>query len=87
MIIALWCRYLELAGAPGNNYEIQDALGESLTSAAKDSIQRNSLSLLKIESVFGDLARSERFVATYLPLITRLRESGVEGAIRQLLQA
>ncbi len=87
MIIALWCRYLELAGTPGNNYEIQDAISEALTSAAKDSIHRDPLSFLNIESVFGDLVRSERFVATYLPLINRLRESGVEDAIRQLLHA
>jgi len=86
MILAAWCRYLELAGTPGHHYEIQDTMRVVLQEHAIASFGRDPLAFLKIETIFGDLVHSKRFVATYLPLIDALRKQGVETTIRDLDQ-
>jgi len=86
MIVAAWCRYLELAGTPGHEYEIQDNMRDVLHENAMASVSRDPLAFLKIETIFGDLVHSKRFVATYLSLINGLRKYGVEKTIRGLDQ-
>jgi mannitol 2-dehydrogenase len=83
-IIAAWCHYLELAGTEGHDWEILDALREDLVKGAKASNDEDPLAFLKIESVFGDLVRSKRFVKTYLPFIDNLRKLGVKAIIKNL---
>jgi mannitol 2-dehydrogenase len=86
LIVAAWCRYLEMAGTPGHNYEIQDKMGVVLHANAIDSVSGDPLAFLKIEIIFGDLVNSIRFVDTYLPIIDGIRKYGADKAIRKLDQ-
>jgi len=84
LIIATWCRYLELAGTPGFDYAIEDKLGSLLQERAYKSVHGDPLSFLKLETVFGRLAESQRFVATYCLVIESLRKYGINRTISGL---
>jgi len=84
LIVAAWCYYLELAGTSGHHYEIQDKMGGVLHDQALASRNGDPLAFLKIETVFGDLAHSKRFVRDYLLVIHSLRKYGTEQTIRNL---
>jgi mannitol 2-dehydrogenase len=83
LIIAAWCRYLELAGSEGYEYEVQDAMKDTLIEQAKSSVSLDPLAFLKIEAVFGDLASSTPFVEIYLEMIALVRKHGLEEAVRK----
>jgi mannitol 2-dehydrogenase len=85
LIIAAWCRYLELAGTSGNNFEIQDKMGSDLQACAKLSAgSSDPLAFLKFEPVFGNLVQSGLFVGTYLPVIESIRRCGIYDTITKL---
>jgi len=86
LIVAAWCRYLELAGTPGHNYEIVDKMGVVLQDNAIASISGDPLAFLKTETVFNDLVHSKRFVDIYLSIIDNIRKYGIDEAIRKLDQ-
>jgi mannitol 2-dehydrogenase len=83
-IIAAWCRYLELAESAGNNYQIEDKMAIVLRNNALASMTIDPLAFIKTEIIFGDLALSDRFVYTYLPIIDSLRKFGIEKTIWEL---
>ncbi len=85
-IVAAWCRYLEQAGTPGHTYEIQDAMKELLQKNALASVKTDPLAFIKIETLFGDLAKSERFVSSYLSIMDGLRKYGVDIVMRYIDQ-
>lgn len=85
LVVAMWCRYVELAGTPGHSFEVQDAIRNELIQAASDSIAGDHLSFLKVESVFGDLVHNERFVQKYIDMINKLRTTGIKETIRDIL--
>ncbi len=68
-LVAAWCRYLELGGTAGYSYEIQDSMKDLLQKNALASSKGDPLAFIKIETLFGDLAKSQRFVTTYLTLL------------------
>jgi mannitol 2-dehydrogenase len=76
-ILAAWCRYLELAGTSGYDYEVVDEMHMVLKEGAKASASDDKLEFLKISSVFGNLVHSKHFVKTYLSLIQNIRKHGV----------
>lgn len=84
VIVAAWCRYYELAGTPGHNYEIVDKMEDVLHNNALVSVSGDPLAFLKIETVFSDLVRSKRFVDTYLTIIDSVRKYGIAETIRNL---
>jgi mannitol 2-dehydrogenase len=86
VVIAGWCRYLELAGTTGHDYNIEDRMGVVLRKNAIASMSDDPLAFLKIESIFNDLVRSKRFVDTYLSVIESIREYGIAETIRNLNQ-
>src|ERR1035437_2596619 len=86
VVIAAWCRYLELAGTQGHDYDIEDKMGVVLRNNAIASISEDPLAFLKIETIFNDLVQSKHFVDTYLPIINSIRENGIEETIRKLKQ-
>ena len=81
VIVAVWCRYLELAGSPGCSFTIQDQMGTVLQESARASVSGDTLAFLKIEPVFGNLLHSDRFVETYLQAIDGIRKFGIERVI------
>jgi mannitol 2-dehydrogenase len=86
LVIAAWCRYLELAGTPGHNYTINDVMADVLRKGAIASAGADILAFLKIENVFGDLVNSDRFVDCYLTVIENIRKFGIVEAIRSSRQ-
>ena len=84
LILAAWCRYMELAGTSGYDYEVMDEMQAVLKEGAKASAGGDPLAFLKIKTVFGDLVNSKHFVDTYLVLIDSIREYGVTHTIGQL---
>jgi mannitol 2-dehydrogenase len=86
LIVAAWCRYLELAGTQGHKWEIVDKMGIVLQEGAIGSISGDPLAFLKIETVFDDLVHSKRFIDIYLPIINGIRKYGIEETIRKLDQ-
>jgi mannitol 2-dehydrogenase len=85
-IIAAWCRYLELAGTPGHTYEVQDSMKDLLQKNALASVKQDPLAFIKTTILFGDLAKSERFVSAYLGIIDGLRQYGVDIMMRYIDQ-
>jgi mannitol 2-dehydrogenase len=85
-IIAAWCRYLELAGTPGHTYDVQDSMKEMLQKNALASVKQDPLAFIKTTTLFGDLAKSERFVSAYLDIIDGLRKYGVDIMMRYIDQ-
>jgi mannitol 2-dehydrogenase len=77
LILAAWCRYLELAGTSGFDYEVVDEMQMVLKERAIASTGGDPLAFLKINAVFGDLVHSKHFVDTYLALIESIRKYGV----------
>jgi mannitol 2-dehydrogenase len=86
LVVAAWCRYLELAGDPDFNLNVQDKAGDVLLRTAGESLNSDPLAFLKNKEIFGDLVNSERFVNTYLKILDALRKYGIETAIRDLVQ-
>ena len=86
LVVATWCRYLELAGSPGYEYEIQDAMKQELVEKAKASMQADPLAFLRIKAIFGMLVHSKSFVETYLPIIEYLRNHGTAETLRNVLK-
>jgi mannitol 2-dehydrogenase len=86
LVVAAWCRYLELAGDPEFNLNVQDKAGDILLRTAGESLNSDPLAFLKNKEIFGDLVNSERFVNTYLKIIDVLRKYGIETTIRDLVQ-
>jgi mannitol 2-dehydrogenase len=86
LVIAAWCRYLELADTKGHDYEIEDKMGVVLRTEALASISDDPLAFLKIETIFNDLTRSKRFVDTYLLIMNSIRKNGIAETIRNLNQ-
>ena len=87
LVLATWCRYLEVAGSAGYDYEVQDAMKEELVEKAKASMNADPLAFLKIQTIFGQLSHSGPFIETYLPLIDSLRKHGPAECIKDVLKA
>ncbi|MCK5465335.1 MAG: mannitol dehydrogenase family protein, partial [Bacteroidales bacterium] len=84
LIVAAWCHYSERAGTQGYTYEIEDGMWDMLRQGAIDSASGDPLAFVRIDTIFGNLAHSDRFVETYIPLINSLRDNGIEFVIRQV---
>ena len=81
LILAAWCHYLEIAGLPAYNFDVQDDMKKTLIKEASASVQGDPLSFLKIKSIFGNLAASEGFSAQYLFFLNKIRKDGIAKAI------
>ncbi len=84
LVVAAWCRYLEVAGTPGYNYTIDDKMATTLQTEARASMSNDPMAFLKIRPIFGDLVNSKQFVETYLHLIDTIRRSGIKKTIEEL---
>ncbi len=85
-IIAAWCWYLELAGTTGHTWDIEDSMKELLHKNALASVKEDPLAFIKTETLFGDLALSERFATAYLSIIDGFRKYGAEIVMRYIDQ-
>ncbi len=83
LVIAAWCYYSDKqVNQNGKPVEIIDAMQSKLHDGAKESAT-NPLAFIRLESLFGGLAKNERFEASYTSLLQELYQ-GV--AIKKLMQ-
>ena len=86
LVVASWCRCLELDGTPGCDFAMQDQMIGALKEKAKASSEGDPLAFLKIEIIFGNLVSSRRFIDTYLPVIDSIHKQSIEKTIRDIVQ-
>lgn len=84
LMIASWCRYLELVGTEGCEFEVQDEMSSVLIANAKASAQSDELAFIKMHNIFGNLVNDTRFRELYLSVIKGLRSSGIANTIQTL---
>uniref|UniRef100_UPI00356737C8 mannitol dehydrogenase family protein n=1 Tax=Pontiella sp. TaxID=2837462 RepID=UPI00356737C8 len=74
LVIAAWCYYSDKGlSRHGVELEIVDEMKEELHQAAMGT-EDDVLSFLRIEDIFGDLAKNERFTALYTQMVKALYE-------------
>jgi mannitol 2-dehydrogenase len=83
-MLAAWCRTLELYATPAYSYPIQDDMLEALTKAAVISVNKDSLAFISIEAIFGDLAKSTRYVEAYQKALSLVRTLEIKEALVKL---
>lgn len=75
LVIAAWCFYSDKGvDQHGRKLEIVDQLKQALHDAAKQTCD-DPLSFLKLKSVFGDLAKNEKFANTYADFVAQLSKN------------
>lgn len=83
--IALWFRYLQGIDEQGRPLAIEDSRAELLTERARLA-RSNPQPLLDIEELFGDLARSSRFVEAVTKYRSEIDRLGTNVALLQFLE-
>ena len=88
LVIAAWCLYSDKGiNQHGQVLEIVDAMKGELHQAAA-STRHDKLSFLRIESLFGDLIRSEEFTSLYSGMIDAIYENpDISLQMRKILSA
>jgi len=76
LVLAAWCRYCEGHDEQGKILPVEDKMQAILKEKAIAS-RHDPLVFIKINSIFGDLIESERFVETYSKSINSIYKSGV----------
>ena len=72
LVIAAWCYYSDKQkDQNGMPLEIIDAIKDKLHNAAKET-PNNPLAFIEQESLFGTLAKNERFTSTYKNMLAKL---------------
>ena len=72
LVIAAWCYYSDKAmDRHGKTIEIVDAMSTELHEAAKQT-QTDPLAFIKQESLFGDLAKNERYAKSYTEAVQKI---------------
>jgi len=75
LVLAAWCFYSDKGvDQYENRLEIIDAMSDELHQAATKT-QEDGLSFIRIEKVFGNLVRENRFTTAYAEMLTALYEN------------
>lgn len=82
--VAAWARYAEGSDEQGQPIEVVDRLAESLVPIAK-SQRAHPSAFIENATVFGDLARVQRFVAAYRWALDCLHQHGARATLEALL--
>lgn len=82
LVIAAWCRYAEGINEHGKKYPVEDK-EEAILREKAHSSRHDPLAFLKIESVFGDLIHSRKFVEAYKDSLQDLYQSGVKKSMQE----
>ncbi|HOX75132.1 MAG TPA: mannitol dehydrogenase family protein [Bacteroidales bacterium] len=85
LITAAWCRFAEGIDEPGKRYEVEDDMKDILIEKAFLS-RRDNLAFLRIESIFGDLIRSEPFTEAYTFSLNSIYNKGIAETIKNILK-
>ena len=82
LIVAAWCKYSEGYDESGNKITIEDEMKEILQERALQS-HNDPLSFLRVDSLFGDLIKSERFTGAYTEALKNLYQSGIVECLKR----
>lgn len=88
LVIAAWCYYSDKGrNRQGTEIEIIDEMKVSLHDAAKET-DKDTLSFLRLEEIFGDLVRNKRFTSLYTDkvlaicadpnIVNQMKKRGIE---------
>ncbi|MCF3939456.1 MULTISPECIES: mannitol dehydrogenase family protein [Gordonia] len=83
-VVASWTRYAEGVDEDGDEIRVVDPLAAQLVPAARRS-RTEPLAFVADTSLFGDLARDERFTKPYLAVLEALRRDGARETLSGLL--
>ncbi|MBO0680354.1 mannitol dehydrogenase family protein [Mycolicibacterium sp. S2-37] len=83
-VVASWARYAEGVDEEGEPIDVQDQLAETLVPLARRQ-RDNPTAFIENRSVFGDLVDDERFVTTYVNVLTALHRDGARATLEALL--
>jgi mannitol 2-dehydrogenase len=82
-IVASWARYAEGVDEQGAPIEVVDRLADRVRAAARE-YPKDPLALIRLDDLFGDLVRDERFTGEYLRIARAVHEDGVAETLRSL---
>jgi mannitol 2-dehydrogenase len=82
-IVAGWARYAEGIDEHGQPIQVVDRLATRVTTAARRYAE-DSLALLSLTELFGDLVDNERFRKTYAQILTAMHDLGVARTLDNL---
>ena len=85
-LIAAWAMYSLGKDDNGVDLNIKDAMGSTLYDKAVVTSNGNPIAFLEIESIFGQLKTSERFVEAYTTAYQNLAKLGTEKSVLNLNQ-
>jgi mannitol 2-dehydrogenase len=83
-VVASWARYAEGVDEEGEPIDVQDQLADTLVPLARRQ-RENPTAFIENRSVFGDLVDDERFVTTYVNVLTTLHRDGARATLEALL--
>ncbi|OBB61857.1 mannitol dehydrogenase [Mycobacterium sp. 852013-51886_SCH5428379] len=83
-VVASWARYAEGVDEDGEPIDVQDQLADTLVPLARRQ-RENPTAFIENRSVFGDLVDDERFVTTYVNVLTALHRDGARATLEALL--
>ncbi|GAA1888912.1 mannitol dehydrogenase family protein [Lapillicoccus jejuensis] len=86
LVVAAWARYAEGVDEQGRPIEVVDQLRERVMAAAARQGE-DPLAFVRDEQLFGDLARDERFAASYTRWLASLHEVGARATIERVRDA
>ncbi len=82
LVVAAWCRYAEGVDEQGKKYRLEDKMAAILQEKALAS-RNNSLAFLSIESVFGELIHSGKFLESYRSSLQDLYQIGARKSMQK----
>jgi mannitol 2-dehydrogenase len=83
-VVAAWCCYSRGIDEKGRKYDLDDELRIDLNKAALAS-DKDELSFLRIEPVFGDIIKSATFTGAYSKALHNIRDLGISEATKLAL--
>jgi len=86
LVVAAWCRYAEGVDEHGRKYPVEDKKEAILREKAHAS-RHDPMAFLSIESIFGDLISSKKFVEAYETALQDLYQSGVRKSMQESINS
>lgn len=86
LVLAAWCYYSDKGiDKDGHPIEIIDAMSNELHKAAKQT-KSDPLAFIKLESLFGNLVKNERFTKLYVDMVQSIYEdSDIKKQMQSML--
>ncbi|PZX19593.1 mannitol 2-dehydrogenase [Palleronia aestuarii] len=85
LVSALWCRYLQGKSDSGAEITIDDPMAETLHDHAVRA-KDDPMAFLEMRTIFGSLAREERFTKPFARHLRALEKEGTERVLRRYVE-